>query len=119
AGDEAAKAGVCRSVRIALHGAELREIGSQRQGRRLADRVWRCARDIEKQPAIDPRLAVRLPELQRIVVGERDGAEVVGHAHELGLEDIRGGLVEAPVRQRDARVDRLKLALKIEYVGAM
>src|SRR5205085_2377566 len=39
--------------------------------------------------------------------------------HEIERKEVRGGLVEPPIRQCDARVDRLELALKIEQIGAM
>ena len=74
---------------------------------------------VEEGPAIDALHAVGSPELQRVGGAELDGAERIGDAEEIGREDVWRGLVEAPVGQCDARVDRLKLAFEIEQIGAV
>src|SRR5436305_10107144 len=47
---------------------------------------------------------------------ELHGARRVGGTHEVACEDVRGGLVKAPVRQRHGGVDRLELALEVQEV---
>ena len=54
-----------------------------------------------------------------LVCAELDGAERIGDAEEVARENVWRRLVETPVRQRDARIDSLKLAFEIEQVGTM
>ena len=94
-------------------------LSAERQRLRLVAKARRRRGGVEEGPAIDPLHAVGLPELQRVGCAELDGAERIGDAEEVAREDVRRRPVEAPVRQRDARIDRLKLALEIEQVGAV
>ena len=92
---------------------------AERQRLRLVAQARRCRGCIEERPAVDALHAVGPPELQRIGRAELDGADGIGDAEEVAREDVGRGPIEAPVRQRDARIDRLQLALEIEQVGAV
>src|SRR5258708_2283363 len=48
-----------------------------------------------------------------------DGAKRIGNADEVKCKEAWRRLVEAPVRQRDAWIDRLKLTFQIEKVSAV
>ena len=117
--DRAAEAGMRRPMGIALHGPEQAVLRAERQGLRLGAQPRRRRPGVEQRPAIDALHAVGPPELQRVGVAELDGAERIGDAQEFELEEVRRRPVEAPVGQRDAGIDRLKLALQIEQVGTM
>ena len=108
-----------KSVRIAFHGPEQLERISDTQRLCFGEQTRRRAGDAEVRPAVDTLYAIRLPELKRIRRAEFDGAESVGRAEEIQLEDIRRWLVETPVGQRNAWIDRLKPAFEIEKIGAV
>ena len=110
------------SVRIAFHGPERRVLSAERQRLRFGDhgRPGLSGRvPVVEGPAVDSLHAVGPPELQRVGGAELDGASRIGDAEEVECKEIWRGLVEAPVRQRDARIDRLKLAFEIEQVSAV
>src|SRR5690349_677243 len=69
-------------------------------------------------PPLDGVVSISFPELQSVAVRELDHIALAQtgrrHPQEFLGKQGRRWLVEAPVRQRDARVDRLQLPFEVE-----
>jgi hypothetical protein len=101
-------------VRIGFHRSERRVLVAEGQRLRLGAQARRGHGCVEEGSAINPLNAVSYPEPQRVARAELDSAKRIGDAEIIERKDVRRGLVEAPVGQRDAWIDRLKFAFEIE-----
>src|SRR5262249_11267401 len=121
-GDRASETGMRTAVGIILQSPEYlvqSVLAAEQQCSSFGDYAGVLRLGIEAGRPDNTRNAVRHPELKWVDGAELKGSDPIGNPHEVRAEQAGRGLVEAPVGQGDARVDRLELSFQVQQEGTV